>query len=205
MSNEITAAIPTSKRFFPALLPLVGEPIYTRTLETYRSLYSAYDLPENATLVWHLVEGILPGLALYRALLESGQTRESALAKVDACFDVLFAGNIAKMKRVGRLPFVFFILRLIIKPAMRQYPPAGWDIEWLQVDDRAVRFNMKSCFYFNTLTKFGAPELTASFCRVDDLVYGDMSSAILWQRTQTIARGNDLCNFCFANARKTAA
>jgi hypothetical protein len=54
---------------------------------------------------------------------------------------------------------------------------------WLQNDPKGVRFDMKSCFYFDTFSKYGAPELTASFCQVDDLAYGNMSPYIKWQRS----------------------
>jgi hypothetical protein len=69
---------------------------------------------------------------------------------------------------------------------------------WLQNDPKAVRFDMKSCFYFDTFSKYGAPELTASFCQVDDLAYGNMSPYIKWQRSKTIGRGATYCDFCFS-------
>ena len=80
---------------------------------------------------------------------------------------------------------------------MQEYPAEGWLMEWKQMDRQAVRFDMRSCFYYETLTSLGAKELTASFCAVDDLSYGEMSPYITWNRTQTIARGGESCNFCF--------
>ena len=70
----------------------------------------------------------------------------------------------------------------------------------MQNDKNAVRFNMNSCFYYDTLKKCGAPELTVSFCKVDDYIYGDMSRYVKWQRTMTIGRGDTHCDFCFARA-----
>jgi predicted ArsR family transcriptional regulator len=61
---------------------------------------------------------------------------------------------------------------------------------------------MKSCYYHDVLSGYGAAELTASFCRVDDLIYENMSPALSWQRTMTIARGDAYCDFCFARAKK---
>lgn len=189
--------IPMSKRFFPGLLPIVGGKKYKQITARYQELFSHHDLPSNPNLQWHLIEGILPGLAFYQILRESNETQKSALAKIDQTFEVLFADNFAKMKTLGKLGFVYPILRLIIKPAMRQYPPEGWEINWLKIDKTAIRFDMKSCFYFDTFSKYGAPELTASFCRVDDLTYEKMSPHIKWLRTKTIAKGNTYCDFCF--------
>lgn len=202
MSLSVESKIQMARRFFPGLLPIIGEEKYKLVVIRYQELYKKHRFPEHPVLQWHLIEGILPGLALYQILREYGETQENALAKVDKTFEVLFSDNFSKMKMLGRLRFIFLFLRIYIKPAMHQYPPEGWKIEWLQNDENAIRFNMKSCFYFDTFLKFGVPELTAAFCRVDDLTYDNMSSYIRWQRTQTIAKGESYCDFCFLNVKE---
>jgi hypothetical protein len=199
---QMNTEIPMSKRFFPGLLPIVGDEKYKQVIARYQELYNKYELPKNPTLQWHLTEGILPGAALYQVLRESSESKESALASIDKTFEVLFADSVASMKKIGRLSFAYPLLRMVIKPMMRRYPAAGWKIEWLQNDREAVRFEMRSCFYFDSLTKYGAPELTASFCQVDDVIYGNMSPRIKWQRLQTIGRGQTYCDFCFSSVNK---
>ena len=196
MSKKISE-IPMSKRFFPGLLPIVGDEKYKQVIARYQELFNKQELPKHPALQWHLIEGILPGLAFYQILRESGETQESALAMIDQTFEILFSDNFARMKKLGRLSFIYPFLRIFIKPAMRQYPLEGWKIDWLQNDRNAIRFNMKSCFYFDNFSKYGAPELTASFCRVDDLTYDNMSPRIKWQRLKTIGRGETYCDFCF--------
>jgi hypothetical protein len=202
MSQNITSKIPVSKRFFPALLPIVGDETYQQIMTRYRDLYSSHALPQNPFLQRHLVEGILPGLAFYQIIRERGEAQEDALMIIDRAFERLFSDNTNKMKRIGSLPFIYPLLRLSIKPIMRPYPPEGWKLEWVQNDKNAIRFNMKSCFYYVTLSKYDAAELTASFCRVDDLIYENMSPDLVWQRTMTIGRGDTYCDFCFARAPK---
>ena len=164
-----------SKRFFPGLCSIIGNEKYDQIVAKYRELFEKYELPNSPTLQWHLTEGILPGLAFYQVLRESGEPRESALAIMDQAFEKLFSDKQAQMKKFGNLRFVYPFLRLYIKPAMRQYPPEGWKIDWIQNDKEAIRFNMKSCFYYDVLSSYNAPELTASFCQVDDFIYGNMS------------------------------
>jgi hypothetical protein len=202
MTQNQKKDIPMSKHFFPYLLPIIGNEKYTQVYARYRDLYSNHDLPNNPILQRHLIEGILPGLAFYQILRESGKSQESALAIVDQTFEKLFSDKLAKMKKLGSLPFIYPFLRLYIKPAMRQYPPEGWKIDWIQNDNKAIRFNMKSCFYYDTLSKYGAPELTASFCEVDDFIYGNMSPNVKWQRSKTIGRGETYCDFCFSSEIK---
>lgn len=205
MSQKLKSGIPISKRFFPGLLPIVGDEKYKQVIARYQELFEKHELPKHPALQWHLIEGILPGLAFYQILREGGETQESALSMVDLTFEILFSDNFAKMKKLGRLSFIYPFLRIFIKPAMRQYPREGWKIDWLQIDKNAIRFDMKSCFYFDTFSKYGAPELTASFCRVDDLTYDNMSPHIKWQRLKTIGRGETYCDFCFSpSAIKTS-
>ena len=194
---QISEEIPMSKRFFPGLLPIIGAERYQQVIAGYRELFEDCELPRHPALQWHLIEGILPGLAFYQVLRANGESQESALAMVDRAFEQLFSNNVARMKKLGKLAFIYPLLRIYIRTAMRPYPPEGWTIDWLQNDGNAIRFDMRSCFYFDTLARYGAPELTASFCQVDDLTYGGMSPHIRWQRLVTIGRGGTHCDFCF--------
>ena len=126
-------------------------------------------MPASRTLCWYLQNQILPGLALYQLLREDGLSQDAALDKIAQTFVLVAARDHRQMKLLGRLPFVYPLSRLVIKPAMNQYPASGWAIEWVENSPQAVRFNMKSCFYHDTLAAYGAPELTASFCTADDL------------------------------------
>jgi hypothetical protein len=186
-----------SKRFFPSLLPIIGDEKYKQVVARYQDLFEKHELPKHPALQFHPIEGILPGLVFYQVLRENGESQESALAIIDQAFEILFSDNFTKMKKLGRLSFIYPFLRKFIKAAMRRYSSEGWKIDWLQNDRNAIRFDMKSCFYFDTFSKYGAPELTTSFCRGDDLTYGTMSTHIKWQRSKTIARGEAYCDFCF--------
>jgi hypothetical protein len=199
---ELQNKIPMSKRFFPAIRPILGSDRYLLLGLKYIDVYQAFTLPQNPVLRHHLIDGILPGFALYQNLLEEGNTKQEALAQIDDIFEKLFQKSRNKMKKLGRLPFVYPFLRKYIKTAMKEYPEEGWKIDWTQNNQEAIRFNMKSCYYFDTLSKLGVPELTASFCRVDDFIYTEMSPSIEWQRTQTIANGSTYCDFCFAAVKK---
>ncbi len=195
-------AVQMSKRFFPGLLSIIGNEKYDQVAARYQELFEKHELPNSPALRWHLIEGILPGLAFYQVLRESGESRESALAIIDRTFEKLFSDKLARMKMLGNLRFVYPFLRLYIKPAMRQYPPEGWKINWIQNDKKAIRFHMKSCFYYDVLSSYNAPELTVSFCRVDDFIYGNMSPHIKWQRSKTIGRGETYCDFCFLSVKE---
>jgi hypothetical protein len=114
-----------------------------QVIAAYRQLYEGQELPNTRALRRHLIEGILPGLALYKVLRKAGESKEGALAIIDGIFGALFAEKAAKMRRLGRLKLIYFFLRLCIRTAMRAFPNEGWRIEWVHNDRNAIRFNMR--------------------------------------------------------------
>ncbi len=58
-----------------------------------------------------------------------------------------------------------------------------------------------SCPYHRYFTELGCPELTRISCKSDDLVYGNLPG-IKFERTGTLGRGNDRCDFYINSGRK---
>ncbi len=195
--NTDKTKIPLSTAFFPGLLPIIGQEQYDQVLSRYYNLFENHPQPENPILAGHLFQSILPGLATYQILRESGLPQESALQKMDQIFSVLYDEPRKQIQVPGQNPQFFTMFQPYIRKAMLGYPEEGWQIEWLQEDQNAIRFSMSSCFILKTLTDYGAKELTDCFCRVDDLIYSEMSPFIEWKRTQTLAKGSSSCDFCF--------
>jgi hypothetical protein len=172
----------------------------------FKALYAARPRFAGAALQFHLDRNILPGLALYQVLreeLEAGQdsveSSASALAEVDQLMEAaLLASPFPVLIRLaGRLPWAFHLVRLANRLGMRLgYPPEGWITTWLEDSEQCVAFDITGCFYLDVLTDYGAPELTPSFCRMDDLLYGHLDKA-RWGRTETLARGFPRCDFRF--------
>jgi len=197
----ITQEIPISKIFSPGALPMVSSISMNKALERYKELYSQQPLPENKVLQYHFIEYILPGLAYYQILLEGGTSKDEAILQVEYIFKSLSEKRRKYLQMIGHLPFFYSLLRMRLKSIMKEYPPEGWQTEWVQADGIAVRFNMRSCFYQDTLKKYGAAELTPVFCVVDDVLYENMSPHIKWKRTHIIGRGETYCDFCFERVR----
>jgi hypothetical protein len=180
----------------------LGAAIAEATEPIYERLVTEAPAPGEAKLGHHLYQNILPGLAIYRALRGAGLGEKEALASVDRAFEFASRRGRRAMEWIGRVPFLFPMLRRSVKLIMRAYPPSGWDTTWLEIGPDRIRFDMTRCYYFDTLRGLGSPELTASFCRIDDLIYQDVSPAFAWRRTKTIARGDDRCDFCFERTAK---
>jgi hypothetical protein len=149
----------------------------------------------------HLEGFILPGIALHQSLLANGYPREEALVIMEMCFRELSKPMRKRMVLLGRLPFFYPLLRIMAKPIMKaNFPAEGWKIEWKEFNQESIAFDMKSCFYLDVLTEYDLPELTSLYCWMDDLIYDEVSPYIKWDRTKTLGRGDDCCNFRFVRS-----
>ncbi len=170
----------------------------------YEDYYSRRLPVQHPALQMHLTRNILPGLALYQTLLEETPDQPTALAEVDRLVRRrLVKTDLYQQARLLELmPDPFPLLRFGNRWALaHNFPPQGWEIEWIEDSDRCVAFNITDCFYLKVLSEYGAPELTPYFCANDDQLYGNMSR-ISWERTKTLGRGDECCDFRFS--RKTS-
>lgn len=154
-------------------------------------------IPANKKLRTHLQGNILPGLALYQTLLaDTAGDPSAALAEVDR----LFRAATLRKSRLITAPFQpladpFPLFRLAFHRMIQAYPPEGWEYTWLQDDSERIAFNYSRCFYLDTLTALGAPELTPSFCKTDEAMAECFPAGVRFAREHTLARGDELCDF----------
>jgi len=130
-------------------------------------------------------------------LSKENNDRDAVLAEVGSLLAIGSTSkalhNLVNMRTYLPLPFAIF--RQILRISLLAYPVQGWDIELIEESKTSFAFNVHRCFYLDVLTAYGAPELTALYCRLDDLAYAAMSPSIKWERTKTLGRGDECCDF----------
>ncbi len=167
----------------------------------YRELYAERPRPASRALRIHLERSMLPGLALYQTLLAAGDERETALTTMDALCADSVTGLVRLMALLSRLPRPFAIFRRVEPWVVRLgFPEEGWGVEQVESSEDCVAFNVNRCFYLDTLTTYGAPELTRVFCDGDDVYFPALEPSITWERTTTLGRGGDRCDFRWLRA-----
>ena len=188
-----------------ALAERRGEAAATRVIALaearYDELCQGRPRQANRALRVHLERGLLPGLALYQTLLEQGDTQEEALAEMEQ----LMASTVSRLTRLmallGRLPRPFAIFRLVEPWVIRLgFPAEGWEMEPVENSADCIAFNVRRCIYVDTLASYGAPELTPVFCGGDDVMFPALAPSITWERTMTLGRGDDRCDFRWRRA-----
>ena len=175
-----------------------------RVRKRYTDLYTERPRFEHPALRVHLEENILPGLALYQELLADGIEQEAALEVVEQLVMALLRPRRQVMEALGKLPFFYQLTRAMLPGMMKNFPPEGWETEWVEVSDERLAFNMHRCFYLDTFTAYGASELTPIYCSGDDFLYADAWPQVRFERTQTLGRGGELCDFCFRDVSGAA-
>ena len=167
-----------------------------RVQARYDALYAGRPRFTNRALRDHLEKNILPFLALYQTLCEESDDQKIVLAEVESLFSMAFARQRRLVLLLARLPDPFAVFRKAAHWVLQwSYPPEGWDMETVEDSDRCFAFNVHRCFYLDVLTAYGAPELTPLCCKMDDLVYEVLPPSITWERTKTLGRGDDCCDF----------
>lgn len=170
--------------------------LVARAQARYDELYADRPRPGGRALRFHLERGILPGLALYQTLLAEGDDQETALADTEHAMDSISVGLGRVMSLLGRLPHAFGVFRRVEPWVVRLgFPAEGWEMEPVENSDSCVAYDVRRCFYQDTLTSYGAPELTRVFCSGDDVAFPEMAPAITWERTMTLGRGGERCDF----------
>ncbi len=189
-----------AQKYGPAKALRIGDQVQLR----YAALLAEHAMPENRALRSHLAGNILPGLALYQVLLlELKGDQQAALAEVDAAFR---AATLAR-SRVVTTPLKWFskpfrLFGLAFDYLMKSYPAEGWTYEYTEKSNERITMNFSRCFYLDTLTALGAPELTASFCKTDDVMAELFPPSIRFARQHTLGRGDDLCDFQYCHVRQ---
>ena len=78
--------------------------------------------------------------------------------------------------------------------------PNGQEI--VQNDKDCFAINVYQCFIYDAMKRSNTPELTPVFCATDDWLSAEMPK-ISWRRTQTLGRGDELCDFCWCRNQPT--
>lgn len=175
-----------------------------RVRERYEDLYVHRPRFSDRRLRWHLERNILPGLALYQVLGRHAEDKEPVLKEIEVLFAASFTRGRTFVQLLDRLPGAFGLLRLSARWQLaRRFPRSGWDVRWVEDSADCVAFDIHRCFYYEVLSSYDAPLLTAAYCRMDDVVYSALPAEISWERSKTLGRGDDCCDFRFSRLAST--
>lgn len=161
-------------------------------------------LPQYASLPagvrFHTENKIFPAAAIYLTLKESIGQDDAYRVMEDATFKTADAAA-KKLAALVRLPGMRSLFVKMWDPLTRKMfgENSGFQNVFYPKKKGEYRMDAVSCPYNRYFTELGCPELTKISCGADDHVYGDLPG-LKFERTTTIGRGGERCDFCIRKA-----
>ena len=151
--------------------------------------------PQN--LLRHLHNNIFPVAATFRALLKTGMSREEAVKLTQDAFLELMERPAAAIQKLCKIPGAYRLVPQIFAKLMPKLfqADAGFLFQFYPTARNQVKFDMIICPYYQVCQELDCRELAPVFCATDDICYGHMHPRLCWNRTQTLARGGNCCDF----------
>ena len=146
---------------------------------------------------YHLKRQILPGIAAYETL-QRVMPKEEALQTVHGYVERLARTSHKQLAALLHIPGLYRLVPDVFVKSTRSVfgPAAGFAPKELQTGNGVWRVDMMKCPYHDTCAEYGCPELCRCFCDSDDISYTGLHPKLIWERSMTLGRGNDRCDFC---------
>ena len=145
----------------------------------------------------HLERQILPGIAAYETL-QTVLPKEQALQTVHGYVEQHAQNFRRTLTKLLRLPGLYRLVPGIFASMTKKHfgQSAGFAAKEYQTSGGVWRIDMTRCPYHDECVRCGCPELCHCFCDSDDITYDGLHPKLIWQRTMTLGRGDDCCDFC---------
>jgi hypothetical protein len=168
--------------------------------EKTRILFDEYrkaEVGKDKAVTMHTVECILPCIAFYKAVIACTNQQEQAFSLIEQYF--IRKGKVAaqKIQKICRIPFVYKLAPRIMADLIHTCfgEKSGFEMIEQIVGGGICHIDMVKCPYFSMCSMYDCPELTPAFCNSDDVTYGNMHPKLSWERTKTLGRGDNCCDF----------
>ena len=104
--------------------------------------------------------------------------------------------QIGSMKKLASHGWFVRFLKLTMPVKFKHTLGHGWDVEFPKCPSDTFSMTTHKCIYHQIFTKYGMPEMTAVFCRVDDILYSELPRA-KFTYTEQIGTGGSMCDYSF--------
>jgi len=145
----------------------------------------------------HLESQIMPGIAAYETL-QTVMPKEEALRTVHGYVEERAYRLKKTFLRLMRIPGLYKKVPGIFATQTPKFfgIPAGFEANAIRTTGGVWRIDMTRCPYHDECVRCGCPELCPCFCDSDDITYDGLHPKLIWQRTMTLGRGDNRCDFC---------
>ena len=139
---------------------------------------------------------LLTSIAMIMVLEQNGRTREEAEKEVSEAMYEYIKPQIVSMKKLAGHGWFVRFLKISMPLKFKKTLGYGWSVEFPKCPSDTFTMITHKCIYQQLFAKYGMPEMTARFCKVDDILYSDLPRAEFIY-TQQIGNGGDMCDYSY--------
>lgn len=169
-------------------------------IHTYLSTLLELHKNDDADLREESYHYILPAIAIYKTLREKTGS-PAALRLFRSIF--LQAGYMGAEQLREKAKEPGFYEALVHRFAKNNRGEQG-SFLFRPVEDSLCRveYHVLRCPYCTYCAQYDCGELVPIFCECDDITFGNIHPNLIWCRTKTLGRGQELCDFRFEILRE---
>ena len=139
---------------------------------------------------------LLTSLAIVQVLESKGMPRKEAEQYTADAMYKFIEPQIKSMKKLASNGWFVRFLKLTMPMKFRNTLGYGWDVEFPKCGRDEFSMITHKCIFHQIFEKYGMPEMTAIFCKVDDILYSDLPRADFLY-SQQIGNGGTMCDYTF--------
>ena len=145
----------------------------------------------------HRRNNIYPVVTAFHALMEEGMDRKAAAEMANDCFLVLMQEPKKAIQKMMKLPGAYKLMPTLWRKLMPRLfsEKSGFAFQFYPTEKSRIKFDMTACPYLQICREMDCPELAPTFCTTDDVCYGNMHPKLIWNRTKTLAKNGEPCDF----------
>ena len=180
----------------------------------FRGLYKEWDEDDRALLIdkmnvllfensqytdsknYGFLCNLLTSLAIVQVLESKGMPRKEAEQYTADAMYKFIEPQIKSMKKLASNGWFVRFLKLTMPMKFRNTLGYGWDVEFPKCGRDEFSMITHKCIFHQIFEKYGMPEMTAIFCKVDDILYSDLPRADFLY-SQQIGNGGTMCDYTF--------
>jgi hypothetical protein len=180
----------------------------------FRDLYKEWDEEDRALLIdkmnvllfensqytdsknYGFLCNLLTSLAIVQVLESKGMPRKEAEQYTADAMYKFIEPQIKSMKKLASNGWFVRFLKLTMPMKFRNTLGYGWDVEFPKCGRDEFSMITHKCIFHQIFEKYGMPEMTAIFCKIDDILYSDLPRADFLY-SQQIGNGGTMCDYTF--------
>lgn len=178
-----------------------AENLWNQIGEKYSKLFQKQNISEEDE---DAVYYILPSVAVYRVLEESGASENGAVHHIDALSifrEIYFIdGQRGHDYLVNRFKEDEAFLKGFPQDFLRTVGEGKCEV--IFDTPEYTEFHVKSCRFLALTKELNCPEICSVFCDIDNLMYTNMHPKLSYNRDKTLYAGDDCCNFSMRYVEK---